>query len=353
MKPAQPADATNQVEAPGQLRIVDDSGQAVQLNRAELSSTGLVIAGNDWSLNGNGPLTATSTEVAPGSSFSFSGDGLERLSTVGIYVLSEPTWVASGIVGFDGTFQTSFAMPALEPGQHTLQINAVLADETPVSIGVGFALTGTAVPVKEGPEVAPQATTAAEFVTFKGNSTKLTAATRKKLRRLASTFSARDATGSVVAFSNAQETTASVRRAQRRADRINAYLQRAGLDGALSATTEPGSTAIQRRGAVIHLQDGGALTAAEDGDVSSLIVRLKKGRSPSVAGSVRGSDNVSSIGASLSVGPRLGLRMYRIDFAKPVSQTVAARVARELSRDPGIAFAEPDSIIAARSSVAS
>jgi hypothetical protein len=44
--------------------------------------------------------------------------------------------------------------------------------------------------------------------------------------------------------------------------------------------------------------------------------------------------------------------MYRIDFAEPVSPAVAERVARQLMKDKGIAFAEPDSLIEAQISPA-
>jgi hypothetical protein len=82
--------------------------------------------------------------------------------------------------------------------------------------------------------------------------------------------------------------------------------------------------------------------------VSSLIVRVKKGKSITVNGKVRGANRVTGpVRNSLSVGPNLGLRMYRIDFAQPVSERVARRVATQLMRDPGIEFAEPDSIVSA------
>jgi hypothetical protein len=82
------------------------------------------------------------------------------------------------------------------------------------------------------------------------------------------------------------------------------------------------------------------------GEISALIVRLRPGRSIEVNGQLRGLNRVTGpIRNSLSVGPYLGLRMYRIDFARPVSERVATRVAAQLARDPGIAFAEPDSTI--------
>jgi hypothetical protein len=355
VKPTRPAVTSNQVDSPGQFRIIDDSGRGVRLNRAELSNTGLVIAGDEWSLSGSGPLTASSTDVAPGSMFTFAGEGLERLTTVGIYVLSEPTWVASGIVGFDGKFQTSFAMPALEPGQHTLQVNAVLADEIPISIGVGFTLTGTTVPAKEAASPALESNSAADFALFRGQSSALTKATRTKLTQLAQRFPTTESKVVIVAFTDSRGTPASKRRAQARAEKLQNFLQGAGFAGSIQIVTEPGSTNLQSRGALVYVQPAGTSTASVNADsVRSLIVRLKKGRSITVDGEVRGSDKVTGpIGDSLTVGLYLGLRMYRVDFAEPVSEKVAQRVAKQLMSDPGIEFAEPDSIVSTQVSLAS
>ena len=346
VKPTRPADTTNQVDSPGKLRIVDDEGSSVQLNRAELSDSGLVISGNDWSLRGSGPLTAASTEVPVGSSFSFTGDGLQRLTTVGIYILSEPTWVASGIVGYDGKFSTSFQMPALEPGQHTLQINAVLSDETPVSIGVGFNLTGSIVPTKEdAPNAGAGTDTRVEFLTFRGKRTKMTRATRSKLAGIAEAYVGATDEATIVSYTNKKETKKSVRRAEKRASNMRRYLIRSGFEGTVTVRTEPGETKVQRRGAVIYVEPAPVIDEVRSESVSSLIVRLKKGRLPTSDGQIRGADNIDgSVASSLRVGDKLGLRLYRIDFTEPVSDSDAERVARTLMEDSGVAFAEPVSI---------
>lgn len=353
--PTRPANTANQVDQPGAFRIVDDRGRSVRLNRAELSSTGLIVAGDSWGLQGSGPLTAQRTTVDPGSAFSFTGNGLKRLTTVGVYILSNPTWVASGIVGYDGNFRTAFQMPALPPGQHTLQINAVLPDDTPISIGVGFVLSGSTTPVKQALAAASQSNPAADFALFRGTSTNLTKATRNKLTRIAKRYPDTSAGATIVAFTNSSGTPASTRRAQARAEKMQAFMQTAGFPGPIQIVTEPGSTKLQSRGALVYVQPAGTSAASVDEDsVRSLIVRLKKGRSITTDGQVRGSNNVTGpIGDSLTVGPYLGLRMYRVDFAEPVSVAVAERVAKELARDRGIEFAEPDSIVSTQVSIAS
>jgi hypothetical protein len=163
-----------------------------------------------------------------------------------------------------------------------------------------------------------------------------------------------DAEATIVAFTNSRGTAASTRRAQARAEKMQEFMQSAGFTGPIQTVIEPGSTKLQSRGALVYVQPAGTSAASVDEDsVRSLIVRLKKGRSITVDGKVRGSDNVTGpIGDSMTVGPYLGLRMYRVDFAEPVSVAVAERVAKQLSRDRGIEFAEPDSIVSTQVSIA-
>jgi hypothetical protein len=170
---------------------------------------------------------------------------------------------------------------------------------------------------------------------------------------MAERFAGSDARISIVAFTNAAGTAASTRRAQARAQRMQDYLESAGFTGTIQIGIEPGSTKAQGRGALVYGtgQGTGASSTGEDSN-RSLIVRLKKGRAISVDGRVRGADNVTGVIAdSLSVGPYLGLRMYRVDFAEPVSSAVAERVATELAKDPGIDFVEPDSIVTTQVSI--
>jgi hypothetical protein len=129
------------------------------------------------------------------------------------------------------------------------------------------------------------------------------------------------------------------------------YLKSIEVAGSIETVTSPASTTSQSRGAIVYV----TTKDTEPTDkVSSVIIRLKKGRSPTVNGVVRGSDNVrGSIGDDLTVGAYLGLRMYRIDFDDPVSETFAQLVARDIARDPGIVFAEPDSIVSTQVSVSS
>ncbi|MCH9677721.1 MAG: hypothetical protein K0U30_08945, partial [Actinomycetia bacterium] len=75
--------------------------------------------------------------------------------------------------------------------------------------------------------------------------------------------------------------------------------------------------------------------------VSSLIVRYRSGVSPTINGKVRGINFVTAdVAQELTLGTSLGLRMYTVDFAEPVSMAIAQRTARQISRSKGVEFAE-------------
>ena len=54
-----------------------------------------------------------------------------------------------------------------------------------------------------------------------------------------------------------------------------------------------------------------------------------------------------SLGTGMTLGPNLGLRMYRVDFASPVTLVDAERAATQMMKDRGVQFAEPDRIVRA------
>ncbi len=304
---------------------------------------------------GGGGLNAVTAIVpsasgAPGRTIALAGWGLETTRDVMFNDVSARFSVISGR-------QVEVTVPDVPPGVYV--IHAVLApDVGRASYWDGFtvqsratSVPGSAVPVGNAPKATEDGR--ANFLTFKGTTTRLTQATKSKLERLAGQFAGTAVQGTIVAYTNAKGTAASTRRAQSRAENIRDFLEGTGLKASMQIVTEPGSTTLQSRGALVYLKPADSSAAATDGDtVRSLIVRLKKGRSITIGGKVRGVDNVTGgLGESLTVGPYLGLRMYRIDFAQPVSIAVAERVARQLSRDPGIEFAEPDSLVSAQVSI--
>lgn len=190
-----------------------------------------------------------------------------------------------------------------------------------------------------------------EFLTFKRSSTNLTPTTRMKLRALANEYTGQPVDVKVVTYINSQATDQANKRAQVRGERIASFLKQEGIASEPVVDVVAGGTSLQQRGAIVSIQPT-ASTPSSTNQVQSIIIRLNKGRSPLVDGEVRGASRVTAVPTdSLTLGANLGLRMYRIDFAMPVSPQVAQRVADQLSRDPGIAFAEPDSLVSAQQSI--
>jgi len=189
----------------------------------------------------------------------------------------------------------------------------------------------------------------AEFITFRANSAVLTPATRAKLARLAAKVAGTTATGVVTTFSDLRGSASSIRVAKARARNITRYLASQGVTGPITTTVDEGSTSSLRRGAVVRLSpDTKASTVTPSDRVNSLIVRYRKGVSPTIDGKVRGASLVTGgLGSGMTLGPNLGLRMYRVDFAAPVTLAQAERAATQMMRDRGIEFAEPDGIVRA------
>ena len=310
---------------------------------------------------GENEITAVTPSAAgsPGSIVAFTGWGLS--TTRGVTFNDFP---ASYTVVSDGHLQVT--VPDIPEGVYV--VHTILAPEVgrasywpgflvraagatpPPSAATPGAPSGPGAPP---PATSPTATGAADFVTFSGRSTSLTKSMRTKVAGLATQFPQETAQATIVTFANASGSAASVRRAQARAENIEAYLKRSGFPGTTIINVQEGGTKLQQRGSLIYIDPAPSVqpTAQTEG-VSSLIVRVKNGRSITVNGEVRGSNRVTGpLGDALTVGPYLGLRMYRIDFDEPVSVAEAERVAGQLMRDRGIEFAEPDSLVSAQVSI--
>jgi len=193
-------------------------------------------------------------------------------------------------------------------------------------------------------------TTRGDFVTFKGKSTVLTPAIRIKLNRIVQAAGDSAAVTTVTTFSNLRGSQSSKKVAQMRAKKIAAYLRGQGLIGTIGTNIEQGTVSRQSKGALVRMTtDLDQSLASTSDSVRSLVVRYAKGVSPLVNGKVVGSDKVAgSIGSGMSLGPNLGLRMYRVDFAQAVSAAAAQKSANQMSKDKKIEFAEPDSFVSAQ-----
>ena len=331
--PAEDPVTTNQVSRPGQFQIVDGNGQPLQLRRAELTPTGFSIAGPDWTVTGTGAFTAERTTVQPGDVISINGSGFQRLTTTGIYLLSKPTWVASGTVSYENEFRTTFRVPALPPGNHTLQINAMRQGRVATSIAIGLQIAPSGAPLTT--PIPAQDVERGRLITFPQRSSRLTPAAKQALTALAlGTDQGLQAT--ITAFSGGATTRAL---AQRRARAIEQQLKARGFEGPIAIAVRPAPTAGQRSSALVRI--GGADDATAE-MISALIVRYAPSVTPTVG---QPTPNAPAFAKDFIVAKYLGFRLYRVDLPAPVSSAEAERLAKRLTATPEVAFAEPDSIV--------
>ena len=337
----EPPVLTNQVSTPGAFSVVNGDGVPVALRAADLTPNGFTIAGSDWGVSGAGPLNSTNQTLTPGNVISLQGENLQRLTTVGVYILSNPTWVASAIVTYDNDFTTSFAVPALPAGVHTLQINVVRQGGAVNSLALGFTLAGSAA-ATPSPPIADSPTEMANLIVFKAGSATLTKTAKIRLKRTANTLKRNEARGTVTSFVNKRGTAPSKKLAAARTAAVKKYLKSQGLDATVSTSYPSAPTKLMLRSSVVLLSSAiNSYTNSAPESVSSLIVRYRSGVSPTINGKVRGINFVTAdVAQELTLGTSLGLRMYTVDFAEPVSMAIAQRTARQISRSKGVEFAE-------------
>lgn len=247
----QPPVVTNQVTGNGEFKVVDAAGRPVTLSAAGLTPAGLVVRGAGWEITSSGPLTATSTTLQPGQMMTIRGSGLQRLTTTGVYILSEPIWVGAGIVSYENEFTTSFMIPALPPGQHTLQINTVRQGQAPVSIAVGFTLAeGTMQTTAAAPAKTTSAT--ALFVPFAAKSARLTPTARKRIVTAMTELGATAPTISLVGYSTRSASPASVTLANARMRAIATYLRSAGFGANVTLVPTTAARTAQAKGVLVR-----------------------------------------------------------------------------------------------------
>ena len=311
---------------------------------------------------GGGGLNAVTKIVPsaagpPGSQIALAGWGLETTRAVTFNDVNASFSVVHG-------GHVNVTVPDLPPG--TYVVHAVLAPTVGrASFWDGFTVHASAtpssdpspqtpvdVPVPDTPTSEPEAS--AEFLSFSGKKSALSKATRSKLANLVKTYSGQEVDAALIAYTNAKSTKAADRRAKKRASKIQRYLAKIGFDGDVSASVVSAGSKIQRRGAIVYFAPKAALRDVDPDAVTSLIVRTKKGKSPTVDGQVRGSQYLPpGLGSSLTVDRDLGLRMYRVTFVEPVSAATAQRVSSALARDPGIAFSEIDALVSTMTTASS
>lgn len=287
----------------------------------------------------------------PGSTIALAGWGLGGTEvvyfnedTASFRIVSDAEVVVTvpdippGVYVIHAQFDPSVGRASYWPGFHVLPKGSAVAPPA-----TGGTNPGT-------PGSTPSATaSAADLVGFKANSSTLTTSTKTRLRRMVAKVDDAEATGTVLVFSDRRGTATSRKVAQARARNIVAYLRSQGVEGEIRTMIEKGSTSTLRKSALVRLTSSpGASVMSSDERVLSLIVRYAKGASPTVDGRVRGSDHVTGgLGGGMTLGPTLGLRTYRVDFASPVTLAQAQKAADQMLKDTGVQVAEPDRIVRA------
>lgn len=108
------------------------------------------------------------------------------------------------------------------------------------------------------------------------------------------------------------------------------------------------TTAVLLAAFALSLFTAAQAAASSTDRVSSLIVQYEPGRVPNDSLPLLGSSKVTgSVRQMLRLGPALGNDMWRVDFTKPVTRTVALRVAQQLADHRFIVFAEIDEPVGA------
>jgi hypothetical protein len=247
---------TNQVSGNGVFKVIDAAGNPLQLSAAGLTSNGLVVRGSGWQVESSGPLTANNTTLQPGQSITIRGSGLQRLTTAGVYILSQPTWVAAGIVRYENEFSTSFLVPALAPGQHTLQINTVRQGQAPVSIAVGFTLAAETVSTSSSSSTSATKPAAANtksiFVPFANKSAVLSTPAKKRISSALTSLGAVAPTISLTGYAASSASPASVKLAASRMRAINAYVNSIGFGQQVSFVPAKAARTPQAKGVLIR-----------------------------------------------------------------------------------------------------
>jgi outer membrane protein OmpA-like peptidoglycan-associated protein len=224
--------------------------------------------------------------------------------------------------------------------------------QLPVSIALGLSLDGTGAPAAKSPLTTASDQTSssgqagfADLVTFTKGTASLSATAKNKLTKIANRATSTGSTVTIKSFISSGTPKVSAALATRRATAISKFLTSKGVT--VTATTAPGLSSIQSRAALIQVtpqSNASSLALSSDLEtIDSLIVRYKKGVKPRSKVPITGTERVTSVKrADLSLGTYLGFRMYQVDFAKPVSLTVARKVSAEMTRSTKVEFAEPN-----------
>jgi polysaccharide biosynthesis protein PslG len=217
--------------------VVTDDGAPKSLSQPPAVS-GSTVAVNDgtWSIS-----------VTRGSDFLIEGRGYAPNSVGYVWIAAPATFAAYVTTNAAGNFSVRAPLPAgVSPGSVVVQANVFLPDGKVRSSSIGLRSGGTA-PGNQGSQASTS--TLRQTVQFTGRSAKLTAASKRALRRFAAEVpKGTSVTGRITAAVNRNDRTRSAQRlARQRTGVVAAFLKQRGLTSQLQANTVRLKTTKKKR----------------------------------------------------------------------------------------------------------
>lgn len=246
----------NAGQQPGR-ELTTVGGQPVQVTvEANDDHSGLIITGPGFRMVLTG-LTASGGTPPIGSlgqlvflengMVSFTGSGFEPGTYAYVYLFSDPKLIGRVLVGADGTFSGTMAMPVgVHAGQHTLQVNGLTTTNEVRSVSMGVEVAAVA------PAVAPVTMTVVTRVYFPYESAVLSASAKRALDRMVGQVPTTGKPHSVVVgvVRSTGADAADVALATKRAHAVAGYLTSQGLPSTIKVRTQKatvGNTPKDRR----------------------------------------------------------------------------------------------------------
>ena len=210
------------------VRVVphdDRHGVEIISDEWSIDVVSLGPAGEPVALKPDGTLTVT-----PGGVLAISGRGFESTAQVRTYLLSGPTTLGALMTDRSGGFEGSLPVSrTLTPGADALQINGFTPDREVRSVTIGI---GVLPPAKQRE--------ARTKVKFAANSARLTRTAKKQLKSMMALLAPREHLHTTITGAYfARDGERSRALAQARSAKVNRYLGRLGLQGAVSVSIKP------------------------------------------------------------------------------------------------------------------
>ena len=219
----------------GQAAVLENGGVQGSASQPSISNSRLTISGAGWSLSAQAPKLRSNSVfgVDPGVSVTVQGSGYAPGTTVYGWFLSPSEFLNSTIVDPSGAFQFDVAIPdSAAAGTHVLQVN-------------GFNTAGSVRSASIGLTVFTKATSPARVtIGFPAGKKRLDASARASIRDLLATLPKNAKTKTIVtaAIPISEGKAPSGTIAEKRANKIVAFLKKSGIQGSIQIKTMMAST---------------------------------------------------------------------------------------------------------------